>query len=123
MLFRSSHIADIVEYAKSLEEEVDLRVYTYGHAGDGNVHIKLCANGMDTKSFHTRSEKFLDLIYEKGQGMGALVSGEHGIGSVSVRRLEDYCGKDVMDLMRGLKGVFDPKGLLNPGKVCTYVGK
>lgn len=116
-----SHIADIVEYAKSLENQVGLDIHTYGHAGDGNVHIKLCANGMEAGDFHTRSEKFLDLIYEKGKGMGALISGEHGIGSVSVRRLEDYCGTDVMDLMRGIKAVFDPKGLLNPGKVCTYV--
>ena len=115
-----SHIAEIVEYAQSLTEEVGLEIHTYGHAGDGNIHIKLCANGMEDREFRVRAEKFLDLIYARGKGMNALVSGEHGIGAVSVRRLEDYVGSDVMELMRGVKSVFDPKGLLNPGKVCTY---
>ena len=117
----TSYIAEVVDYALSLTEEVGLDIHTYGHAGDGNIHIKLCANGMEEQEFRTRSDKFLDLIYARGKGMNALISGEHGIGAVSVRRLEDYAGKDVMDLMRGIKAVFDPKGLLNPGKVCTYV--
>ena len=111
----------IVEYAQSLADEVGLDINTYGHAGDGNIHIKLCANGMEEQEFRARSDKFLDLIYAKGKGMNALISGEHGIGAVSVRRLEDYVGSDVMQLMQGIKAVFDPKGLLNPGKVCTYV--
>ena len=117
----TSYIAEVVDYALSLTEEVGLDIHTYGHAGDGNIHIKLCANGMEEQEFRARSDKFLDLIYARGKGMNALISGEHGIGAVSVRRLEDYAGKDVMDLMRGIKAVFDPKGLLNPGKVCTYV--
>lgn len=116
-----SYIAEIVEYAQSLTDEVGLDINTYGHAGDGNIHIKLCANGMEEQEFRARSDKFLDLIYAKGKGMNALISGEHGIGAVSVRRLEDYVGSDVMQLMQGIKAVFDPKGLLNPGKVCTYV--
>ena len=117
----TSYIAEVVDYALSLTEEVGLDIHTYGHAGDGNIHIKLCANGMEEQEFRARSDKFLDLIYARGKGMNALISGEHGIGAVSVHRLEDYAGKDVMDLMRGIKAVFDPKGLLNPGKVCTYV--
>ena len=116
-----SYIAEIVEYAQSLADEVGLDINTYGHAGDGNIHIKLCANGMEEQEFRVRSDKFLDLIYARGKGMNALISGEHGIGAVSVRRLEDYVGSDVMQLMQGIKSVFDPKGLLNPGKVCTYV--
>ena len=115
-----SHIADIVEYAKSLEDELGIGIHTYGHAGDGNVHIKISANGMEEDEFNRRANLFLDKVYAHGKGLGALVSGEHGIGSVSVDRLEDYCGSDVMDLMRGVKAVFDPKGLLNPGKVVGH---
>ena len=117
----TSYIAEVVDYALRLTDEVGLDIHTYGHAGDGNIHIKLCANGMEEQEFRTRSDKFLDLIYARGKGMNALISGEHGIGAVSVRRLEDYVGSDVMGLMQGIKAVFDPKGLLNPGKVCTYV--
>ena len=116
-----SNITAVVEYARSLEDEVGLKIYTYGHAGDGNIHIKICANEMEEQEFRSRANRFLDLVYAKGKELRALVSGEHGIGSVSVKRLEEYCGTDVMDLMRGIKAVFDPKGLLNPGKVCTYV--
>ncbi len=111
-------IADIVEYAKSIEKEVGLDIHTYGHAGDGNVHMKICANNMDEAEFRRRAQNFLDLVYGRGKGLGAMVSGEHGIGSASIDRLADYSGEDVMELMRGIKAVFDPKGLLNPGKVC-----
>ncbi len=60
----------------------------------------------------------MELAYAKGKKLGGLISGEHGIGSAKVRYLEEGLGNVVMDLMRQIKKVFDPKLLLNPGKVC-----
>ena len=59
----------------------------------------------------------MDALYEKAREMGGQVSGEHGIGRAKRAYLAQSVGEDVMALMRGVKGVFDPKGLLNPGKV------
>ena len=78
-----SYIAEIVEYAQSLADEVGLDINTYGHAGDGNIHIKLCANGMEEQEFRARSDKFLDLIYAKGKGMNALIRYRSGFRPAS----------------------------------------
>ena len=116
-----SNIATFCEYLMSIEDEVGMTLIATGHAGDGNLHCNCLANDMDPAEFRKKADKFLDLAFAKGKELNALVSGEHGIGSIRRRYLEESCGKDVMELMRGIKSVFDPKGLLNPGKVCTYV--
>ena len=116
-----SHIADFCEYLWSIEDEIGLKLIATGHAGDGNIHCNCMTNDMDPAEFRKRADLFLDKAFAKGKEYGALVSGEHGIGIIRKKHLEQSVGKDVMDLMRGIKSVFDPKGLLNPGKVCTYV--
>ena len=63
-------------------------------------------------------EAFFDIIYREATACGGLVSGEHGIGSGKIRYLVDSVGETNMELMRGIKKVFDPKMILNPGKVC-----
>ena len=60
----------------------------------------------------------MELAYAKGKELGGLITGEHGIVSANVSYLEEDLGSVVMDLMRQIKKVFDPKLLLNPGKVC-----
>ena len=60
----------------------------------------------------------MELVYTKGLELGGLLSGEHGIGYAKKSYLEKALGETTMSLMRGVKQVFDPKGLLNPGKVC-----
>ena len=58
----------------------------------------------------------MELAYAKGKELGGLISGEHGIGSAKVRYLEEDLGSVVMDLMRQIKRIFDPKLLLNPAR-------
>lgn len=111
-------IAEFVNYAISLEEEVGLAVRASGHAGDGNVHVNVCANDMDEADFLTKADHFMELVYAKGLSLGGLISGEHGIGYAKKSYLEQALGATTMELMRGVKRTFDPKGLLNPGKVC-----
>lgn len=111
-------IAEFVNYAVSLEDEVGLAVRASGHAGDGNVHVNVCANDMDEADFLAKAERFMELVYAKGLELGGLISGEHGIGHAKKPYLEKALGETTMALMRGVKQAFDPKGLLNPGKVC-----
>ena len=113
-----SHIADLVNYATGLQEEVGLVVRTAGHAGDGNVHINVCSNDLEEEEFIKRVDLFMDLVYAKGIELGGLISGEHGIGSAKVKYLEKNLGAEQLQLMKGIKMAFDPKMLLNPGKVC-----
>ena len=111
-------IAKFVAYAASLEEELEFAVRPTGHAGDGNVHINVCANGMDEEKFCKNVAIFMDKVYAKGIELGGLISGEHGIGSAKMKYLEQNLGAEQVALMRAIRKACDPKMLLNPGKVC-----
>jgi glycolate oxidase len=111
-------IAPFVKYASGLESEVHLHIRANGHAGDGNVHINVCANDLEKEEFMKRAEHFMKLVYAKAAELGGQISGEHGIGCAKIAYLEDFLGETHMQLMRNIKTAFDPKGLLNPGKVC-----
>ena len=114
----TSRIADFVGYVKSIEPEFDFKVKSFGHAGDGNLHIYTCANDMEIEEFKRQVDMFMTKIYAKATEMGGLVSGEHGIGMGKIKYLGNSVGETSMKLMEGIKKVFDPNMILNPGKVC-----
>lgn len=111
-------IAPYVEYVNSIKSDYDFKVKYFGHAGDGNLHIYECSTDMEKEEFEKQVEKFLSAIYQKAMEFGGQISGEHGIGYGKVHFLENALGPVNMELMRGIKNVFDPKLILNPGKVC-----
>ncbi len=111
-------IADYLEFVNKTGQDCGLNIRSFGHAGDGNLHIYQCSNDLPEDEFKTRVDKFFDIIYKEAIDQGGLVSGEHGIGLGKVKYLADSVGKTNMALMEGIKKVFDPKMILNPGKVC-----
>ncbi len=111
-------IADYLEFVNKTGAECDLIIKSFGHAGDGNLHIYQCSNDLEEEEFKTRVDKFFEIIYKEATDCGGLVSGEHGIGSGKIKYLVDSVGETNMGLMEGIKRVFDPKMILNPGKVC-----
>ena len=114
-------IAEFIEYVVGLQDEFGLIVRCTGHAGDGNIHVNVCAVEMDPAEFDEKVRGFMKLAYAKSKELGGLISGEHGIGSAKVAYLEEDQGPVIMELMRNIKKVFDPKLLLNPGKVCYQI--
>lgn len=112
-----SRVADFILFTHEVAKIVGLRIPSFGHAGDGNLHIYLCRDGLDDVQWENRKDKAFSLMYEKSKEMGGLVSGEHGIGLDKKKYLLDMLGDRQLELMRGIKNVFDPKGILNPGKV------
>lgn len=111
-------IPEFLTYAKSLEAGHSFTIKDFGHAGDGNLHIYLCSNEDDAEQFMKESDEFMKLCYAKAVELGGLISGEHGIGSGKMQYLADFVGPVNMRLMKGIKQVFDPNMILNPGKVC-----
>ncbi|HZT04154.1 MAG TPA: FAD-binding oxidoreductase [Steroidobacteraceae bacterium] len=96
----------------------DGRLVAYGHAGDGNLHFNLNqAPGSDRAAFLAREEPVKRVIHEMVKDFGGSFSAEHGIGRLKVGELERYAPPVELDLMRAIKRVFDPNGILNPGKV------
>lgn len=113
-----NQIANYLTYVKSLQDNYDFVIKSFGHAGDGNLHIYTCANDMDEAEFKRQVAEFMEIIYKKAAECGGLISGEHGIGYGKMDYLADFAGEASMRLMRGIKEVFDPKMILNPDKIC-----
>lgn len=113
-----SKIAKYMKYVNETAKSYDFIIKSYGHAGDGNLHIYICSNDMEKEEFQRQVALFLDDIYSKAAELGGLISGEHGIGHGKLDYLCQFSGDTAMRLMKGIKEVFDPKMILNPGKVC-----
>lgn len=111
-------IADYVRFVNETGDKFDFTVKYFGHAGDGNLHIYTCSNDMAEDEFRKQVDAFMSAIYKKAVELGGQISGEHGIGMGKVKYLAEAVGPVNMQLMQGIKKVFDPKMILNPGKVC-----
>ena len=113
-----SKIADFVLYIKEIDKEFDFEVKMFGHAGDGNLHVYTCSVDMEMDAFVKQVDQFMRKLYAKTTELGGQISGEHGIGMGKVEYLAESVGPVNMRLMEEIKKVFDPKMILNPGKVC-----
>ena len=112
------HIAEFLTFAKSWSDECGLITKSFGHAGDGNIHLYQCSNDLTEDEFKLRVERYFEKLYARAVECGGLVSGEHGIGCGKIKYLKESVGETNMALMEGIKKVFDPNMILNPGKVC-----
>ena len=89
----------------------------YGHAGDGNLHINIIKAGMSDEDWKDRLKEGITEIFELTSALGGTISGEHGIGLVQKEFMPIKYNEIHLNLMRGIKKVFDPNGILNPGKI------
>ena len=110
-------IADFVRQSGQIGREAGVRICSFGHAGDGNLHIYVCKDAMEDQAWAKALEQVMDRLYAAARNLGGEVSGEHGIGHAKREFLRESLGETQMALMRGIKAVFDPAGILNPGKV------
>jgi len=88
----------------------------YGHAGDGNVHLNILLKDTEPETLE-RAGRAVEEVFRTVIELGGTLSGEHGIGTTKSAYLHLECGPHEIELMRRLKRLFDPKGLLNPGKI------
>lgn len=111
-------IAEFLAFARAEAEKNGLRLRAFGHAGDGNLHIYCCSNELEEAEFKRRCKLAMDSCYKKCDEFQGQVSGEHAIGHAKKDYLRLSAGETAYGLMAAIKQVFDPKGILNPGKVC-----
>ena len=112
-----SKVADFIKYTHDVSKEMNLRIPSFGHAGDGNLHVYICRDQLPNEIWSTKLKETFDLLYAKAREFGGQVSGEHGIGYAKKDYLKQHLGDNQLELMRGIKKVFDPKNILNPDKV------
>ena len=107
-----------IKYTHELSAEFNIRIPSFGHAGDGNLHVYICRDGLNDGDWQEKLGRIFDLMYAKAEELGGLVSGEHGIGYAKKEFLRRQLGERPIEIMQGIKRVFDPKLILNPRKIC-----
>ncbi|MCY1152809.1 MAG: FAD-binding oxidoreductase [Sphaerochaetaceae bacterium] len=112
-----SRIADFLLYTNEISKDLNMRIQSFGHAGDGNLHIYLCKDDLNETDWKIKKTEAFNLMYIKAAEYGGLISGEHGIGLDKKEYLVNLLGENQINLMKNIKQVFDPNGILNPGKV------
>ncbi|MBQ2967257.1 MAG: FAD-binding oxidoreductase [Clostridia bacterium] len=110
-------VDEFIKFTHKLAEELNVRIPSFGHAGDGNLHIYICRDALEQSDWEKVLTVAFDRMYEKAKELGGLVSGEHGIGYAKKEYLKDLYGNTPIALMQGIKKVFDEKNILNPGKI------
>ena len=113
-----SSVNEMVEYIHGLHKEVDIRIKSFGHAGDGNLHAYILKDDLNEKEWEEKMKAAMDKIYGKARELNGQVSGEHGIGYAKKSYLMESLDPATVEIMRGIKRAFDPKNILNPHKVC-----
>lgn len=109
-------LSEILLELKSLSEKSGILIVNFGHAGDGNIHVNI----MYEKENEEQRLKAMGLVkdvFSAVISLGGTISGEHGVGLTKAEYVGMELGEDELALMRGIKRVFDPKGLLNPEKI------
>ncbi|MCX5193034.1 FAD-binding protein [Streptomyces sp. NBC_00249] len=113
-----SELPTLIGMIEEIADRHRLKIFTLGHAGDGNLHPTVVFDASDPDE-SARARTAYDDIMEAGLALGGTTTGEHGIGTLKREWLERELGPVSLELQRGLKRLFDPKNLLNPGKVVT----
>ena len=113
-----NQVDTFIKFTHELADELKVRIPSFGHAGDGNLHIYICRDNLSDEDWKNTLNLCFDRMYAKAVELGGLVSGEHGIGYAKKEFLKRQYGETPIALMQGIKNVFDPKNILNPGKIC-----
>lgn len=111
-----TRMAEFIERVVAICRKADLEVTVIGHAGDGNLHPSVMTDARDPAHF-AKAQKAVDEIIEAAVEFGGVLSGEHGIGLEKQKFMRRTQDPIFIDLMRKIKGIFDPNGILNPGKI------
>ncbi len=111
-----TEIPNMLKFLRNLSERHSIKIVCFGHAGDGNLHVNIMLN-RENKEEYKKAQYLAKEIIEETLRLGGTISGEHGIGLTKSDYLTMELGNKEIDLMRGIKRLFDYKNILNPGKI------
>lgn len=107
----------LIRGLKKLGAKLDFKVVCYGHAGDGNLHVRINKEGVPNSHDHPEMTAILRELFQLVNELGGTISGEHGIGLIQKPYMDIVIDKTRMHLMREIKKAFDPNNILNAGKI------
>ncbi|MEW6571020.1 MAG: FAD-linked oxidase C-terminal domain-containing protein [Nitrospirota bacterium] len=111
-----SNLTEMLKRLRKISEESGIKIVNFGHAGDGNIHVNIMVDRTDREKYK-KGSSLVGLIFQETLALGGTISGEHGVGLTK----KDYIGMELSktqcDIMKSIKKVFDPRNILNPGKI------
>ncbi len=110
-------LPELLRGVYKIGEELGLKTSNMGHIGDGNIHFSIISDEPLTEEWQVRSIQGKREIYQLVKSLGGMLSAEHGIGFLQKPFMGLFFNETHLSLLRGIKKVFDPKGILNPGKI------
>ncbi|QQR90648.1 MAG: FAD-binding protein [Myxococcales bacterium] len=113
-------LRDLVDYGRELSERFKIRTASYGHAGDGNLHMNFL---WDDPAERPTVEKAIKALFEKVVALRGTLTGEHGVGILKAPYLGLEQSETLIDYQKRIKKLFDPNGILNPGKIFPSEAK
>jgi glycolate oxidase len=112
-----AHLPQLLQVVKKVGRAYGFESVCYGHAGDGNLHVNILKGNLDDEAWNQKLPFAIREIFEYVHSVKGTLSGEHGIGYVQRPYMDIVFGPVQMELMRSIKKIFDPNGILNPGKI------
>ena len=110
-------LPDLVTAVREITKKHGLTAISYGHVGDGNLHVNILRGDLDDEAWRKGIEPAVRELFERTVAMGGQITGEHGVGYVQRNYLKIAYPPGYIDLLRMVKRLFDPLGILNPGKI------
>jgi glycolate oxidase len=110
-------IPDLVRKTHTICDRHGVRLICYGHAGDGNLHMNILIGDLTRKEWKERIHEVTQEVFDTVTRLGGSITGEHGVGLIAKPYLKKALGHRNVELMKGIKKIFDPSGILNPGKI------
>lgn len=107
----------LLKGVKAIGEKYGFQSVCYGHAGDGNLHINIIKGNLSEEAWNVSTKQGIVELFELTKNLGGTISGEHGIGLVQKEYLPIVFNETQMNLQKGIKHIFDPNGIMNPGKI------
>lgn len=108
-----ANVGKLMDEIDKIAERYNTHIPMYGHVADGNLHPHLMKEGRDQEYIR----KVKNEIYNVTIGLGGVITGEHGVGKIRIKNLNQYLDKKTIEIMKKIKKVFDPNNILNPGTV------
>lgn len=112
-----SNMPKLISGIKEIGKQYGFNTVCFGHLGDGNLHVNILKEDISEENWETKIPEGIGEIFKLTVSLGGTLSGEHGIGIAKRPYMSIALGDVNLELMRGIKKVFDPNGILNPGKI------
>ncbi len=111
-----NRIADLVENIEAISEKWGYRIVTFGHAGDGNAHVDILKEDKSLEDWNRDIDGITLDVLKAALDLGGTITGEHGIGQIKNKYMREQFSNEELHLFKRIKTLFDPNGILNPGK-------